>query len=504
MLKDKFSTSVKIAFFIILVIGLCLRFYQHLMPRSLWEDEAHLALNFIWFGYRDLMKPLENYQSAPIFFLFSIETVTRIFGYSEIALRSFPFVISIFCLPLFYKMVLTLTKNRLTALISFFVFALNISFIHYASEVKPYTLDVCAFIIMGYLALTEDAFVVKNRSLLLAIAGCLCPLYSNTSVVVLFCTALYMMSKWRLALRKSEVYTWELTTPKRDLLIFGSWGVVFAANFFTFIYKHPYGEGMRQIWQWTFVPTPVFTKEFADFMKMRIEDSIFTDLLFFTDKYYFGYILLALLLIGIGNIIYNRRYYILLFTVLPILLHFFMSMAYIYPFYFRFILYLLPPFIIIMAIGISAVAELLSRKLHYSLAGIFVAGCAYCCVIGSIEQFPFWDREIKPVLSVINKRYPDKKVLVTTPHTLYQYYMTTGYVKNKNMEPVPWQLKPEAYYSNEKVKANTSTYVLVYSANGWADGYGDVLRDLKAKNLIVSQFEYKTYGVAEIKPALVQ
>lgn len=98
------------------------------------------------------------------------------------------------------------------------------------------------------------------------------------------------------------------------------------------------------------------------------------------------------------------------------------------------------------------------------------------------------------MLDVINKNYPDKKVLVTTYIRLYQYYMAKGYVKNKKMEPVPWKLKPDAYYSNKKVKANTGTYVLVYSVDGWADGYRDVLKDLKAKNLIV------TYGVAEVMP----
>jgi hypothetical protein len=188
-------------------------------------------------------------------------------------------------------------------------------------------------------------------------------------------------------------------------------------------------------------------------------------------------------------------------TVLPLLVHFVLAMMQLYPFYYRFILYLLPCFIILFSSGISIVAALLSQKPRAVTAvpaGIFVLYCCFCCVQPSLKNFPMGWREIKPVLDKINQDFPGEKLLITTPWTLYQYYEETGYVRNHNREPLSWNLSPEAYYKavREKVQGN---YVLLYSMNGEADGYKAVLDDLQRKGLIISRFEWKTYGVLEAR-----
>lgn len=491
-------------FFLILAIGIALRFYQHLMGRSLWEDEAHIALNFMYFGYLGLMEPLQNYQTAPIFFLWSVETFCKIFGPGEISLRTFPFLVSIAALPFFYFVVKRLSGNLLTAIISFTVFALNISMIYYASEVKSYTIDVAIYIFILYLLLSDHSFVARHRTKLLAVAGCLAIPYSNASVVVLFCAALYMIATgWSKKMNEDKT-TLQLGIPTSQLVIFGSWATVWLVNYFKFIHNHPYAEGMKNIWSWTFCPTPIFGKEFSDFIRMRIDDTIFTEMLFFTDKYYFPQILSALVVISVVYNVYKKNWALLLFTILPILLHLVMSMFKMYPFFYRFILYLLPPFIILVSSGVSAIVNLFPRKVGNIISVPIALGYCYCCTYISIENFPSWRREIKPVISYMNNKYPDKKIIVTTPLTLYTYYMDRGIAKNKNLIPIKWGIKPDEYYNSDIIKPLNDSYLLLYSVDGFADGYKDVLNSLKEKGLILKQFEYKTYGVAEVKPLLNQ
>jgi hypothetical protein len=498
--SKKLSEKIAIlVFLLILGIGLYLRFYQHLMGRSLWEDEAHLAISFIDYGYLGLMSPLPNLQTAPIFFLWSVETFSKIFGNSELSLRMFPFIAGIVTLPMFYFMVKELTGNTLTALVAFFIFALNLSFIYYSSELKPYIVDVSVYVMMLYFVCSQHDFIVRHRRRILVISGALAIGYSNVSVVVLACIGLYLVSKWNVSFKKRDKNIFR-QLPKADLIVFGIWAVVFLANFFKFIYKHPYGKLMKELWAQTFCPSNVFRSDFSRFMTDRMHDTIFTDMLYFSESYYFPYILLALLVIAVTQIVHSKNFKVLLFTLLPIGIHLVMSMMHIYPFFYRFILYLLPGFIILVAIGVSTIAQLFRQKVYYIIAAPVVVFCCFCCVEKSIAQFPLWDREIKPVLNVINDKYPDTKVLITTPWTLYIYYDSVGYVKNKNFKGIPWALKPKQYYSDSVVSSMHKNYLLLYSVNGFADGYADVLKDLEANHAIVNKFQYKTFGVAEIKP----
>jgi hypothetical protein len=494
--KQVFSNPkiIRGLFLAVLVLALFLRFYQHFMGRSLWEDEAHIALNFIYFGFKDLTKPLVNYQTAPIFFLFSVEGFSRVLGHGEVALRSFPFLISIISLPLFYFFVRDLTKNSLAALISFFVFGVNCSLIYYASEIKPYILDVSVYVTMGYLLFSRHRFVEKNRFLLIGLLGSLAILYSNASAVVLLCCGIFLLANWvfpnRYLLRHEA-------TAKNYLLVFASWAVVFAVNYYTMIHNHPYGDGMKQIWAFTFPTTDVTSPDFNNFVKMRVEDTFFSELLFFTDKYYFPYVLAILFAIAVVHAFVTRKFSILLFTIVPVLIHFVLAMNKMYPFFYRFILYLLPCFIILSSLGVAIVAGFIAKRVHPIAAVPVVVLCCYFMVEKSLEKFPMWDREFKPALTFINENYPGTKLFVTTPETLYTYYDRVGKAKNKNYERIEWNLSPEQYY--EWVRKQTTNYILLYSTEGY-DGYGRVIEDLKNTNRIVRKFEHGTYGIMELKP----
>ena len=488
-------------FYIILFTGIGLRCYQHLMGRSLWEDEAHIALNFLKFGHLGLMSPLENYQTAPILFLWIVETFCDVFGAGEVSLRFFPFIASVAALPFVFYMTRELTKSSLAGFITLTIFSLNLSLIYYSSEIKSYTVDVSAYIFILYLLLSANRYVVRKRTLLLCIAGGAAILCSNASAVVLFCAAIYMLVKdWRN--RRSTIDKIFASVSKSSLIVLGTWAVVWTINFFRFIYHHPYADGMKGIWSFTFSPRNIFRKPFADFITERINDTIYTDMLYFTDKYYFPQILTCIVLFSIIYAAIKKQWVILLFTVLPILLHLFASMLKLYPFFSRFILYLLPAFIILISYGVASLIAILPRKAGNIIAVPVSIIFCYCCSYKSIEKFPSWEREIGPVISFINKNYPDKQILVTTPYTLYTYYMERGVARNKYLHPLKWNLSPWDYYVDDTVRSvSSANYLLIYSADGFADGYKEVLHNLDEHGYIVRRFEYKTYGVAEVKPS---
>ncbi len=500
--KNLIERIYLIIFLIILFIGVSLRLYQYLMGRSLWEDEAHLALNFVKFGHLGLMSPLENFQTAPILFLWIVETFCDVFGAGEMSLRAFPLLISIAALPFMYYMTKDLTKSRLAAIIAFVIFTFNITLIYFSSEIKPYTLDVSAYILITYLLLSQHPYVEHKRTLLLSLAGSLAILTSNTSTVILFCTMAFMLvNDWKTQapLHKKLPF---LKLSKQSISILCTWIIVWAINYFKFIHHHPYAEGMKGIWSFTFSPRNVFRQPFTDFMQARINDTIYMDMLFFTDKYYFPQILTFLVAFSVLICIVKKRWSILLFTVLPILLHLLVSMLKMYPFFYRFILYLLPPFIILISYGLALLVSYLPKMLSNLIAIPITVAFCYCCSYTSVTKFPSWDKEIGPVISFINQNYPDKEILVTTPYTLYTYYVERGIAKNKKLHPVKWQLTPFQYYVDDTVRSVSSgNYLLLYSVDGFADGYKEVLENLDEHGYILRRFEYKTYGVAEVTPS---
>ena len=69
-------------------VGAILRIRQYLAGRSLWIDEAMLALNILNRSYEGLFKKLDYYQGAPIGFLLIQKAVTNFIGEGDVRLLS--------------------------------------------------------------------------------------------------------------------------------------------------------------------------------------------------------------------------------------------------------------------------------------------------------------------------------------------------------------------------------------------------------------------------------
>ncbi len=82
-------------------LGLLIRLVRFLVVYPIWHDEAFVAVNFLNRGYLDLLRPLDYYQACPILFLWIELTAVRLFGFSESALRLFPFICGLASVLLF-------------------------------------------------------------------------------------------------------------------------------------------------------------------------------------------------------------------------------------------------------------------------------------------------------------------------------------------------------------------------------------------------------------------
>ena len=137
----------KAAAALLILSGMILRIRQYLTGRSLWVDEAMLALNIVERDFAGMFQPLEYDQGAPVGFLLVEKLFNVILGKHEFALRLFPLLAGLASLWLFYLLLRRITRGP-GLLVPLALFALNPRLIYYSSEVKQYILDVALTILL--------------------------------------------------------------------------------------------------------------------------------------------------------------------------------------------------------------------------------------------------------------------------------------------------------------------------------------------------------------------
>src|SRR3990172_8968599 len=86
----KILTSLDLAWWGIVLLGIILRLRQYLVDRSFWADEASLAVNIADRNYSELLGLLDYQQAAPVGFLYVEKTLITVFGNHDYVLRLFP------------------------------------------------------------------------------------------------------------------------------------------------------------------------------------------------------------------------------------------------------------------------------------------------------------------------------------------------------------------------------------------------------------------------------
>jgi len=167
------------------VIGVLLRCRAFFANRSLWLDEAMVALNICGRDFAGLTRPLEYDQGAPIGFLWAERLSVLALGANEFALRLFPFLASLATLALVYRFCRT-HFERAGAAVGIALVAVMPSLISYAGESKQYAVDVAAG--LWVLTLAAEALrlgITVRRATVLGLVGAFCVWFSHPVVFIL-------------------------------------------------------------------------------------------------------------------------------------------------------------------------------------------------------------------------------------------------------------------------------------------------------------------------------
>ena len=172
-------------FGLIILAAAALRLYQYLIGRSLWLDEAQLALNIERHGVAHLLtQTLELNQGAPAGFLLIEKLAADTLGKGEYALRAFPLFCGLVAIPLFVVLARR-TLSPLAVPIALVFFAASGPLIYYSSEVKWYATDTMAALaiaVMSTMLIGES--VSLRRATVLGLLGALLIQLSFAAVIV--------------------------------------------------------------------------------------------------------------------------------------------------------------------------------------------------------------------------------------------------------------------------------------------------------------------------------
>lgn len=130
-----------------LAAGAFFRLYHFLFQRSLWMDEAILAINIPARSLSGFLTPMDYNTSAPVPFLWGERLLVALFGASELSLRAVPLLAGIAVVALTGVLGGRLFGSA-GASAAVALAALSPTLIRFANEVKPYGTDALVTVLI--------------------------------------------------------------------------------------------------------------------------------------------------------------------------------------------------------------------------------------------------------------------------------------------------------------------------------------------------------------------
>jgi hypothetical protein len=131
--------------------GLIARLEQLFANRSLSQDEAMMALNIVHRSYAGLFRQLDFLQGAPIGFLALAKSAVELLGENEYSLRFIPFVAGTLALILFVLLAREAVAAKAVP-VAVVLFALNDPLVNWTVYAKPYAVDVLLTVLVLWVA----------------------------------------------------------------------------------------------------------------------------------------------------------------------------------------------------------------------------------------------------------------------------------------------------------------------------------------------------------------
>ncbi len=384
------------------LVGIVLRLYFFSLGRSLWFDEAMLALNIVDRSWGDLFKPLDFNQAAPVGFLLLQKIVVRVLGGSDYALRIIPLLAGVISVPLMGA-VARAYLGKQHVLVPLALFALSPRLIYYAGEVKQYSTDVLAALaLLGVGALCSHARGNPRSLALLGGAGSLFMCISHP--------ALFLFAGLLLSLGIS------FAAQKNKPALIGLAGAagagmcVFAVLYWINLRHAEANKALTAYWAGKFAPLPPWDhlEWYLGAVLNMLRDPAKMD----------ASLAVALLaLVGAVSLVFRKPVFAIMLQA-PFLLTLAASAVNRYPFSGRLILFLMPMLFLLIAEGMRAISARLSM-LHARLGLLFYAAAVGYVLFRPLDivwtelKNPSMGEHIKPLLATLSEqKHPDDIVYI--------------------------------------------------------------------------------------------
>ncbi len=417
--------------FALVLFGVALRLRQYLTGRSLWLDEAMLALNIVRRDFAGLLQPLDDNQGGPVGFLLAEKLVVTLLGNHELTLRLLPLLAGCAALPLF-ALLLRQGLGKTGAFAALTLFAAGAPVVYYASEVKQYSSDVFIALLLLWLAGEIQSFnhkatpnntkeheenlkrssigelhVLRGQKVFLTVTGILAVWCSHPALFVLAGVGATLLVHY--AIQK------DYRQLKQTLLMISLWVASFAALYFISLRGLAANTFLLDYWATSFMPMPPWAN--WGWFPATLQASLETPAGLGTIWLLPG----ALMLIGLVALLRRQWQFgsVLALTLLAALAA---SGLGKYPFAGRMILFTAPLLLALVGAGLDAVVEW-SGRLRWAgaVAVVVLAGfLLYQPLASAAQNFvsPKYYEHIRPTMAYLQANRKPSDVL-------YIYYWAT-------------------------------------------------------------------------------
>ena len=374
-------------------LGLGLRLVQYFANASLFVDEAMLAASIVHKPIQDLLTgPLDYGQAAPAMFLVASKASAFLFGYGELALR-LPALLSSIAVLLCFVLLARRTLQGAAVPFAVFLVATSPWLVRYAAQLKQYSFDVLAAIVMMLLAIRVMRSDYSRREVLRAsVAGVVVVWWSQASVLVMTGLGIAFVLQRHLCAR-SETAVGRLATLALAWLS----GAVASLAWVRYTMTPASRQVMLDFW--------TAAGGFMPFPPRSLSEIIWAPRMLrgvYWDAFNLHWVTTAAFLLALWGLVSfwrKGRADASLVVAAPVLVTLFASAATAYPFSGRLILFILPALAIAMAEGVHSAAGALARKRIIPGAAVFAIFVISVVATTAAALPPWLDEELKPALA---------------------------------------------------------------------------------------------------------
>ena len=395
------ANNSRILFILLLVFGAVLRVRDYFVNRSLWLDEAWLALNVLGKSTADLvLRRLDFNQAAPPGFLLLAKLGVLAWGGSEYVLRLVPVLFSLASLLLFVWIARRVLAPA-GALVAVALFVVMPQLIRYAAEFKQYGLDVTVG--LGVIAAVLPFLDGPTRRLhvvVLCLTGAVAVWLSHPAPFFLAAAGLVLLVQWR---RTGQPAIWTL------ILIGAIWVTSFAVVYLVSLRDLGTHQGLQRAWASTFPPS-MFSLSAVRWAAGRVMELF---------VYAFGNrapLMGAFAVLAGGISLLSSRPVHLVLLIAPVGFALVAALLGKYPFQERLVLFALPLLALLAADGVEYVRR--HTRGSRVVTVLFVGLLLFSPVVAALSNLirPRLIEEMRPVIAYLQRRaQPDDIVYLSDP-----------------------------------------------------------------------------------------